>query len=138
MRSEPGRHQGLLARMSSRTCGSRSPAPPSPSRSERQRAQVAELLVARAGSMRPPSIMPAEVKLLMDLVAIQKALTEQRLDGWLLYDFRGSNPIARAGIGFDEKQIGTPRWFYLIPRAGQPAAIRPVTEPRAWQRAPRT
>ena len=44
---------------------------------------------------------------------------EQHLDGWLLYDFRGSNPIARSVIGFDESQIGTRRWFYLIPRAGR-------------------
>jgi Xaa-Pro aminopeptidase len=80
--------------------------------------------------------MPAEVKLLMDLVAIQKALTEQRLDGWLLYDFRGSNPIARAVIGFDEKQIGTRRWFYLIPRAGEPVAILHVIEPHALKGAP--
>ncbi len=61
---------------------------------------------------------------MIDLAAIQKALGEQGLDGWLLYDLRGSNPIARAVIGFDERQIGTRRWFYLIPRAGEPVAIR--------------
>ena len=37
----------------------------------------------------------------MDVPAIQAALAEQGIDGWLLYDFRGSNPIARAVIGFD-------------------------------------
>jgi Xaa-Pro dipeptidase len=72
----------------------------------------------------------------MDLRAIQEALAEQRLDGWLLYDFRGSNPIARAVIGFDEKQIGTRRWFYLIPRAGEPVAILHVIEPHALKGAP--
>jgi Xaa-Pro aminopeptidase len=72
----------------------------------------------------------------MDVPAIQAALAEQRIDGWLLYDFRGSNPIARAVIGFDESQIGTRRWFYLIPRQGQPVAIMHVIEPHALKGAP--
>ncbi len=72
----------------------------------------------------------------MDLPAIQKALAEQGLDGWLLYDLRGSNPIARAVIGFDELQIGTRRWFYLIPRAGEPVALLHVIEPNALAGAP--
>ena len=72
----------------------------------------------------------------MDLSAIQKALTEQGLDGWLLYDLRGSNPIARAVIGFDERQIGTRRWFYLIPSTGEPVALLHVIEPNALAGAP--
>jgi len=47
----------------------------------------------------------------MDIAGIQKALADERIDGWLLYDFRGTNPIARSVIGFDESQIGTRRWF---------------------------
>lgn len=72
----------------------------------------------------------------MDLEAIQRALAEERLDGWLLYDFRGSNPIARSVIGFDQRQIGTRRWFYLIPREGEPVAILHVIEPHALKGAP--
>jgi Xaa-Pro aminopeptidase len=72
----------------------------------------------------------------MDVAAIQAALAEQRIDAWLLYDFRGSNPIARAVIGFDESQIGTRRWFYLIPRQGEPVAILHVIEPQALKGAP--
>jgi Xaa-Pro aminopeptidase len=72
----------------------------------------------------------------MDLAGIQKALSEQQVDGWLLYDFRGSNPIARSVIGFDESQIGTRRWFYLIPRDGAPVAIMHVIEPHALRGAP--
>ncbi|MFI5183448.1 MAG: M24 family metallopeptidase, partial [Vicinamibacteria bacterium] len=74
----------------------------------------------------------------MDIVAIQKALGEQGLDGWLLYDFRGSNPIARSLIGFDESQIGTRRWFYLIPRKGEPVGLLHVIEPHAVRGAPGT
>jgi len=72
----------------------------------------------------------------MNIAAIQAALREQRIDGWLLYDFRGSNPIARAVIGFDESQIGTRRWFYLIPDEGEPVAIMHVIEPKALAGAP--
>jgi Xaa-Pro aminopeptidase len=72
----------------------------------------------------------------LDIAAIQRELAAQELDGWLLYDFRGTNPIARAVIGFDERQIGTRRWFYLIPRRGEPVAILHVIEPHALDGAP--
>jgi Xaa-Pro dipeptidase len=72
----------------------------------------------------------------MDLIGIQKALGTSGIDGWLLYDFRGSNPIARSVIGFDESQIGTRRWFYLIPAEGEPVAILHVIEPHATKGAP--
>ncbi|HET7745785.1 MAG TPA: M24 family metallopeptidase [Vicinamibacteria bacterium] len=72
----------------------------------------------------------------MDLAGIQKALQEQQIDGWLLYDFRGSNPIARSVIGFDESQIGTRRWFYLIPAQGNPVGLVHVIEPHALKGAP--
>jgi Xaa-Pro aminopeptidase len=72
----------------------------------------------------------------MDLAGIQKALAEHQIDGWLFYDFRGSNPIARAVIGFDESQIATRRWFFLVPRVGEPTAILHVIEPNALRGAP--
>jgi Xaa-Pro aminopeptidase len=72
----------------------------------------------------------------MNVARIQEALFAQQLDGWLLYDFRGSNPIARSVIGFDARQIGTRRWFYLIPRTGEPVAMLHVIEPHATKGAP--
>jgi hypothetical protein len=63
---------------------------------------------------------------------------EEGIDGWLLYDFRGTNPIARSVIGFDESQIGTRRWFYLVPRAGEPVGILHAIEPHALRGAPGT
>lgn len=36
-----------------------------------------------------------------DIPAIQTSLREHGLDGWLLYDFHGSNPIARRLAGLD-------------------------------------
>jgi Xaa-Pro dipeptidase len=67
----------------------------------------------------------------MDLDAIRRALVPAAIDGWLLYDFRGSNPIARRLIGFDERQIGTRRWFYWIPAKGEPVAIVHAIEKEA-------
>jgi Xaa-Pro dipeptidase len=72
----------------------------------------------------------------MDVAGIQKALGEEGIDGWLLYDFRGSNPIARSVIGFDATQIGTRRWFYLVPRQGEPVALLHAIEPHALRGAP--
>src|SRR4030095_7560236 len=72
----------------------------------------------------------------MDVAAIQRALADEQIDGWLLYDFRGSNPIARSVIGFDDHQIATRRWFYLIPRQGEPVAIQHVIEPQALKGVP--
>jgi Xaa-Pro aminopeptidase len=72
----------------------------------------------------------------MDVAAIRKALSEQQIDGWLLYDFRGSNPIARSVIGFDAHQIATRRWFYLVPREGEPVRIVHAIEKNALKDAP--
>ncbi len=60
----------------------------------------------------------------LDLAAMQAALREEGLDGWLLYDFHGSNPIARRllGIGGGGK-LTTRRWFYLIGASGEPQAL---------------
>jgi Xaa-Pro dipeptidase len=55
---------------------------------------------------------------------IQEALKESDLDGWLFYSFRGSDPIATNILGGGgEGHIATRRWFYLIPRSGEPTRI---------------
>jgi len=60
----------------------------------------------------------------LDLPAIQRALRESGLDGWLLYDFHGSNPIATRLSGVDRSaHLTTRRWYYLIPREGEPRAL---------------
>ena len=61
------------------------------------------------------------------LEAVQAALKEDGLDGWLLYDFHGSNPIARSVVGLDNgDKMTTRRWFYLVPAEGEPRALDPV------------
>jgi Xaa-Pro dipeptidase len=61
----------------------------------------------------------------LDIAAVQAALAADGLDGWLLYDFRGSNPIAAeaVGIGRQDGHLATRRWFYLIPAHGEPRAL---------------
>lgn len=54
---------------------------------------------------------------MIPLDKIQQALEAEKLDGWLLYDFRGSNTIARRIVQLGDK-IATRRWFYLIPSRG--------------------
>lgn len=61
----------------------------------------------------------------IDVKAVQQALRDQGLDGWLLYDFQGANPIAQrlAGIGSDGGHLASRRWFYLIPVTGEPRGL---------------
>ena len=60
----------------------------------------------------------------LDVPAIQRALRDSGLDGWLLYDFHGSNPIATRLSGVDRgAHLTTRRWYYLIPRDGEPRAL---------------
>jgi Xaa-Pro aminopeptidase len=54
----------------------------------------------------------------MKLANIQTYLHEHDLDGWLLYGFQNSNPVALAVAGL--KSGGTRRWFLWIPVHGQP------------------
>lgn len=57
---------------------------------------------------------------MIELAAIQKALSDLQLDGWLLCDFRGNNPLARRILKFPEGGMETRRWAYFIPRSGVP------------------
>ena len=60
----------------------------------------------------------------LDVTAIQGALAADALDGWLLYDFHGSNPIAAQLTGLaGGPHMTTRRWYYLIPAAGEPRAL---------------
>src|SRR5947209_5284268 len=54
---------------------------------------------------------------------IQKALQSAKLDGWLFYDFRGSDPLAPRILKLGENASGTRRWFYYIPATGEPTKI---------------
>ncbi len=61
----------------------------------------------------------------LDVGAVQAALRDERLDGWLLYDFHGLNPIAveLTGLRKHGGHLTTRRWFYLIPAQGVPRGL---------------
>jgi Xaa-Pro aminopeptidase len=60
----------------------------------------------------------------LDIAAVQAALREDGLDGWLLYDFRGVNPVAARLTGIaGSGHMATRRWYYLIPREGTPIRL---------------
>jgi len=60
----------------------------------------------------------------LDVDAIQRTLRADGLDGWLLYDFHGSNPIASRLAGLTGGgHMTTRRWYYLIPATGEPRGL---------------
>ena len=59
----------------------------------------------------------------MNLEAMQAALGEAGLDGWLFYDHHHRDPIAGRILGLDEKALITRRWYYFVPAAGEPRKL---------------
>ena len=60
----------------------------------------------------------------LDVAAVQERLRTAGLDGWLLYDFHGSNPIAARLAGLTSgTHMTTRRWYYLIPADGRPRGL---------------
>src|SRR5690349_16480218 len=68
------------------------------------------------------------------LPALQAAIADSGLDGWLLYDFQRCNPIA-AGL-IDLEGMVTRRVFAWVPREGRPVAVTHAIEQLAWRRWP--
>src|SRR5262249_33675132 len=75
---------------------------------------------------------------LMDIAAVQAALAADGLDGWLLYDFRGLNPLAVELTAVDKQggHLATRRWFYLVPAQGEPRALVHAIEANALAHLP--
>src|SRR2546421_8314234 len=66
-----------------------------------------------------PADMPADPSPAQRVTEIQKALQAAKLDGWLFYDFRGSDPLALRILKVDENAVGSRRWFFYIPASGE-------------------
>ncbi len=64
------------------------------------------------------------------LRAIQAALRERDLDGWLLYDYHATNPVAGRVLGL--AQPLSRRYFVLLPAEGQPVAVAHSLETPPW------
>lgn len=70
----------------------------------------------------------------LDLEPIQGVMAMQRIDGWLLTDDRGQNPIALEIVG--PERLPTRRWFYLVPSRGEPVALVHRVDRLAFVRVP--
>jgi Xaa-Pro aminopeptidase len=68
------------------------------------------------------------------LPAVQKALADAGVDGWLLYDFRGLNPIAAGLLRLEG--MTSRRAFALIPTRGTPVALTHAIEQGPWRHWP--
>lgn len=68
------------------------------------------------------------------LPALQAALQAAKLDGWLIYDFRGLNPVAAGVLGL--KGMVSRRIFAWIPAKGTPVAVTHAIEPSPWAQWP--
>ena len=58
---------------------------------------------------------------MIDLAELKQTLGEAGLDGWLLFAFKGLNPVAVRVLGLSG--MNTRRLFVLFPRDGEPTAI---------------
>ena len=70
----------------------------------------------------------------LDVGAVQAALAADGIDGWLLYDFRGLNPLATdvTGVG---RQGGHLASMSVEPRPVDPRRSFTAGEPRRTMRA---
>jgi len=67
------------------------------------------------------------------VASVQAELRARGLDGWLLYEFHGANPVAARLLGLGHT---TRRGFVLVPDQGRPVALVHAIEVSAWRRWP--
>jgi Xaa-Pro dipeptidase len=59
----------------------------------------------------------------MNIAAIQSALRDQHLDGWLFYDHHNRDPLGYRILGLAANQHVTRRWYYFVPAEGEPKKL---------------
>src|SRR5262245_60751640 len=55
--------------------------------------------------------------------AIQGALQQAGVDGWLFADFRGSDPLAYRVLKLSNASVLSRRWYYYLPATGEPRKL---------------
>jgi Xaa-Pro dipeptidase len=68
-----------------------------------------------------------------DLDAMQAAIRDAGLDGWLLYDLHARNDVTARLIGLGDM---TRRFFVLVPAEGEPTAVIHGIEEAPWEQWP--
>jgi Xaa-Pro aminopeptidase len=84
--------------------------------------------------------VPSSTAAGLEIKDVQQALKADKLDGWLLYDFRGINPIAAdvTGVTRQPGHLATRRWYYLIPANGEPRGLVHAIERHSLAHLPGT
>ncbi len=59
----------------------------------------------------------------LDLKALAASLGDMGADAWMLFDFRGVNPVVGRVLGDAGVGMGTRRLFVFLPRTGRPVAV---------------
>jgi Xaa-Pro aminopeptidase len=59
----------------------------------------------------------------MQIDEIQKALRDEKLDGWLFFDHHQRDPLAYRILKLNPSRTVTRRWYYLIPAQGEPRGL---------------
>jgi len=72
----------------------------------------------------------------LDVAALDAALAALDVDGWLLFDFHGLNPITRRLVGAEGLGLGTRRLFVMLRRSAPPVAVAHRIEAHALARFP--
>ena len=68
--------------------------------------------------------------------AIQGALQQAGVDGWLFADFRGSDPIAYRILKLSHAGMLSRRWYYYLPATGVPRKLVHRIEPHSLDLLP--
>jgi Xaa-Pro aminopeptidase len=93
-------------------------------------AQLAQLAPPAQQTEQPEGLPPERLQ------RIQAALQEEKLDGWLFYDFRGSDPIAARVLGLSSKGPRSRRWYCYLPARGAPQKLVHAIEPHSLDGVP--
>src|SRR5437763_13930503 len=121
--------------------------PSAPRRQERQGARPVEDLYSYVMALVPDytsriywTVMSPSAAAGLDIRDVQAALAADGIDGWLLYDFRGINPIAAdvTAVGRQGGHLATRRWSYLIPETGEPRGLVHAIEKNSLAHLPGT
>ena len=59
----------------------------------------------------------------MNLGEIQKAIREEKLDGWLFFDHHRRDPLAYRVLQFTPGSMLSRRWYYFVPAEGEPRRL---------------
>src|ERR1700720_3988830 len=101
------------------------------------------------GGTMPNTITETTSGTKFNLAAIQQALRENKIDGWLFYDHHHRDPLAYSIPGLTPKLKETPRWPSFLPpppppppfrfpappqKRGSPAAVTPTPPQPASQK----